>query len=1234
MNIIDQNKAAFYLNKALVPDSILIDGRTEEDRLGFLVNYATLINFYDINNTLSGDWAPFLLKDPIFLLAFISKTNIQKMRTLYLNTTLKLQYSVRKNESNEDNSNGLNQLLDQLTEAFMQIELWTYYMQKSEDIYDLKSYVIHEVKTDLSQYLWAILSLRERMHLSPLIKGIEPVKTYLFQNYDAEIWKESMNKIPYWKLLGLHKKFRKNKLKDIVEALLRVGNIVFTFLDQILDYSTIAYKNFKAKKSKFPDTILLRTFIKLLQVHQRQLNTISQKHLKFYYKDILKQTLKNAQPDTAFLCADLAKKNQTLQLMAGTFFNAGLDTKKSAIVFESTVNSNLNSAKVNAAYTLVKREMDDGHYGLFKEKITAPGVLKGEKDGKIKAWNTFGSLVGSKADEQVKLGVAFASPMLLLKEGKRTVQMDMVFKKSIDLTLFNRAKLYLSTQRKWLDVTELATAFDHGDLGISTTASFSLTLPPSTPGIAPFLKNPDGFKASWPLFKMEFTSFPDLADPPKFESLTVQTDVSEIKTFHLYNDYGVLSTKTPFQPLGPNPATNTSFIIGNAEIFSKPFYKLDITFNWKNLPKDFGAYYQQYNNYIAGEYNTLIKTPSRSFLDWLLHRKKTAPTLLDQTGPLNNTYFKVRFQLLQEGDWVDFYMDNSNDMPLIPIAPDKGSFPVEPITIPGTRPTENLFTTSGGILEDTSSFGYPPNQGLQNIIIPCPQLQNAPLKYNGDATFGFIRMLLSDDEMLGFGEKTYPKVVSAIALYNAMIIFDHQTKPVSAPNKPFTPKTSLFTANYSAAVTYNFDKGKKDYPLKCFYYTPFQKYLAYDRSSESNIDIPNVSICDELEEMDGFPLFPSFGHEGTLFLQMEDVAVPGELNLYFQMSQKYAANTSTTDGDINYRYLSQDTWKELHVVKDGTKGFRCPGIVKFSIPTDMSTTHTLMPTQYCWVAIGVKDNPDGYAQTAFLANNGFMVKRSGSNFLKNGMAPHIKSNIITEPKLSIPQISKLVQPFPSFGGKAAEDVSEFNKRVSTRLKTKDRLVSTEDFFRTVRQAFKDIYYAKLWYASPGKPELFLVKQVENTMLPNAFMPLVDSCMKQEIEQYLNDRTSSFSQIRISNFLPEYVSIKVEIVIGSAYGIEDMEKTINEALNIFISPWIASDDQQVQVDVGIKAIDVAACIKKIPGVVNVRQLVLQSWIDMMVQGPIIFQESEQYLTTEAPNGLFVSAMKHNLTILIE
>jgi len=623
MTLIDQNSALLSLDEALVPSATLIDGRTEADRLNFLSNFATLINFYDSTNTIHGNWAPFLLKDPVFLLASISKTNLSRIQSPFLNacTAIESRYlGAWDNKSKEDVAFCFNQLFDQLTHGFMQLEYWSRFMQLSEEDYDLKQYVLQQISSTFSAYFWAVLSLREYLFLSSAIEGIKRVNYYLFESYNEIVWKQNKGKSPYWEVLSMtgndsssnENNWELNPLgalsfpgdeTRIIEicfnTLSNIGEVVFNFLKTIIHNAPSELEKLKTKRTNYPDTLLLRTFVRLLQVQQTQLNGISQKHLTFYYSDILKQIKSTALPDAVFICATLAKNNAVFNLPSGTLFNAGTDAQKQPVLFTNSENISLNQAAITSTFTLISLPSANVN-SLYLENIATPGVLKQDEDGKTLSWGTFGD-ASPPASSLVKTGIAFASPLLLLREGRRTILLTMVFSEG-DVSELSTALFFLSTQSDWLPVKALVEFPKQktGDLSMSqSVAQITIDLDPSQAPIESFIKNPDGLNASWPMFKIQFPGLADPAHPLVLTDLTIKVTVSNVKALQLYNDNGDLSTKAPYQPFGPGSVQNSNFIIGSNEIFSKPLIGLYLTLTWdKSLPGDFCEYYQQYNYYL------------------------------------------------------------------------------------------------------------------------------------------------------------------------------------------------------------------------------------------------------------------------------------------------------------------------------------------------------------------------------------------------------------------------------------------------------------------------------------------------------------------------------------------------------------------------------------------------------------------------------------------------------------
>ena len=1250
---IDQNKALRIIEKSLIPGKSLIDGRSEMDRLNFLVKYASVINFYDRDNKQHGNWIPFLLKDPIFLLAYISKTKYADMHGLYLDTCQKLDFIFDKNiaADDEDTKNTIGQLIDQLIGIFKQIERWTYYMQNTDKKYDLKKYVIDGIKFDYSPYFWAILGLQDQLIIDHSIKMLSPVIYKEFESYDEKIWKEGKNVGPYWKVLELitpDKTFESLKdipLSNIYASLTMVGDKLFDFLKKSVLYSVKEFNQLKKEQSKFPDTVLLRVFVNLLEIQQQQLNAIAKKHLKFYYRDILKQRPNVASPDTVLIAANLAKTTEEFELLEGTLFDAGLDKDKNPILFESEGETNLNPAAITDVYTLYAPKDTKGYSKLLLKKIPDTAKVKKDANGKMQTWSTFGA--GDNANDKASsMGLAFGSPMLLLKEGKRKVTLTLTFTEAINFNVFTYGKFYFSTETNWLEIP-LQDKVPCEKNEISEQCVLTFNIDASEASIEAFKTNPDGLDCSWPMFKIAFDQFYSLSQPPVIKTIQIDVEVDKLKSFQLYNDQGSLSTAKPFKLFGSAPDVSSNFIIGSSEIFSKPFNYLVIQYEWDKLPdtKDFSNYYNQYNKYLDHIYDT-VKVDDGGFWHWLTSLGSSQDKDDENETTYNNTAFRVDFRRLEGGTWskfdVDFVKqtcdisqgeittctnydegatmstDSKNDDSLLMYGTGTGS---------GDTVADNELNAYSFFCYQQSNENLSSLKATQVPSYVMPNIQNLDLKYSDKSMAGFMKMSLFGPPS-GFGGDLYAKVVSAVSLYNAASISRPTTSTATlepSPNPPYIPTVNAFTAKYSATIEYELDGVPGGYPIQCFSYSLFQNYMSYDSSANDTAYIPNIddSINSDQSARNGVILFPSFKYNGSLFIGFENLVAPGEINLYFELARQLG-NTREDLNNLNYSYLSTNGWKKLNVLSDGTNNFSCPGIIKINTEENITTGGVVMPSNRYWFSISVV-KANAYAETAFLTTNGIQVTRAGTSYVKLKTKPKIESNVITKTYTAVPQITSVVQPFPSYGGTAAETKKMMNRRVSTRLKTKGRLRTSEDYFRMIKQKFLDVYYCKTSYNSISEvTTVYVVKEFDDWTDPNAFTPLVSTCTESEIHNFVNENSSPFSEITVSNFNLEFVVVNLNVTISSGLDEMQIQQRIGHSLDLFLSPWIKSDESQVSIDTPINTHQIIELIKNIDAVLEVTDVSFLTYILSEDGSTCTVIDKNVQVITPRKGSLFVSS----------
>ncbi len=126
-----------------------------------------------------------------------------------------------------------------------------------------------------------------------------------------------------------------------------------SFFSDIYDYENDKLKKDwlvrQMKDSKLPPHIaLLLSFFRLFRIQQDNLNTITERHLLFYYQDVLGFSLKKGYVGNSIVFLEIKNNQNEVFLPKGTVFNAGKDKYGKPISYVSKDDSVINRAKVNS----------------------------------------------------------------------------------------------------------------------------------------------------------------------------------------------------------------------------------------------------------------------------------------------------------------------------------------------------------------------------------------------------------------------------------------------------------------------------------------------------------------------------------------------------------------------------------------------------------------------------------------------------------------------------------------------------------------------------------------------------------------------------------------------------------------------------------------------------------------------------------------------------------------------
>lgn len=604
--VVNMQSSTSRFAQVLDPSSIKVDGRDNRDRLAFVSSYARLIQYYNHDNQLSGNWQSFFMKDPSILLAHISKTDYERYHSRFM----LLDQGLRQPPAGESESVFINQLCQLLKEMFATINQWVRFMELNTGVDHLQLFLKKKIRESLSGQLALLVALQQRLS-SATQQRVSAPDILFYRDFESVWYERAIN-------LSMLASANGGSIKPLVAALRRIYHIVFNVLMQAVEYATQAFYQTEDIPTRYPDTALMIVFSRLMASQQDEINKFGSKHLDFYYDRILHQSLRPAQPDQVFVSLKLADGVNSFSLPAGTLFRAGSYPDQTDILFCNEADEELNQAAISSAYTLYYDQSVPTAATLYLNSISTPDQVVRNQLQEIVTWEGFGNASGM----QVQQGFAFASPMLLLQGGLRTITINFTLDVK-SLPALADSQYYLSTAAGWFPVTLDKT---------STASTIVIVLQPSDPAIVAFKEGPDGYTSPWPMFKMMLGKSADLTSPPCLTEASITVQVDKFTQFSMANDAAPLPSTAPQQIFGAIPELGSHFYVGSNECFAKPLGSLTLTMNWDKLPADFCAYYLAYNRYLA--------PPS------------TSPAT-DPTGPFNNTAFMGQWNWLSQKSWQE-----------------------------------------------------------------------------------------------------------------------------------------------------------------------------------------------------------------------------------------------------------------------------------------------------------------------------------------------------------------------------------------------------------------------------------------------------------------------------------------------------------------------------------------------------------------------------------------------------
>lgn len=924
-----------------------------------------------------------------------------------------------------------------------------------------------------------------------------------------------------------------------------------------------------------PHLTLFITFLMLLENSKKRYNDLTKRHLDFYYNQILKINKLPATPDKVYLIFELAKNAVQEKIESKTGFDGGKDASGKIRNYYS--NNELIANKT--IVSLLKNVYND----VASKKIVASpiansydGLGKAFPDKHNTQWWPFGYIDNDPSTPELPdatLGFAVASPILSLAEGKRSIEMSFIFQNTLptiataDIT--KCLNLQLTTAKKWFQVPEIATS-----IAIKSGGQYITSVSGKVLKIA-FQLNEDVDSITDYNPKIYGEEFATDLPVAKFNIDTTKNNGYDIYKSLAKNKLESVTINIDVQNIQNMVLENDNGTINSV----KPF------FPFSTQPVIGSNFYIKYNEAFTKKWNNINvdllwkNTPA----DFKEHYKayKTSSVNTISTNTFKNSVLN------------------------------------------GTN-----FKTEGGIVTSNNYFQYKlsllSNNSWQNGEATTLFTSTNPFKtifsinnnnYRTDKN-GQLKLTLATSFLHNLYSKTYALALSS------------ENPDVVIPNEPYTPLAESLVLNYTASETTKFIAAELETlesvynknKAKLFHIHPFG-YTEEHSFLKSNLQYT--------EDKNSY-LLPTYCKGGELFIGLENVQELQQITLLFQVlegSENPETPSFSEKQKIEWSVLGNNEWRILDysdILLNETDNLLQSGILKFNLPKEATQNNTRLPKNYIWLKAKMHKKYDvvckitGIHSQAVLAT--FENNSNDLSHLKTGLEAGTISKLIQR----LSNVKSVTQPYNSFDYKPEESNEDYYRRVSERLRHKNRAITMWDYEHIILQEFPELYKVKCLnhtsetsFQSSGNVTLVVIPDTVNKNVFDIYQPRVSTATLNKVKNHVDQLNSLHVTTYVIN--PNYEEVTVDLKVKFKTGFDEnfYLQELNTDIIRFLSPWAFDKNIPITFGVSIHSSSLINYIEKL-GYVDFLQDV-----KLLKNGAL----SDKVVVPSNPKSILVSATNH-------
>ena len=1136
------------ISPALQPGYFNVDELVFEQLLAMAAEFAAQVNFYTLKNEIDGSWAEMFSADEAVIMAMILSTDMKRLESEFQSL-----YSA-----------GPEPLATYVLQWASRVNFWLSKLDR----------VSHQSGVALRQKLRAIVEEK----LAQALHNVAEINSRLKTTEQVSEAIDFSSFVHAWGVKQLNDNFVFPRASiasanDIKRQLRSEFYVFFNAISYLKTITPIYLQESLASQQHDPASGLFMVFLKLYEKAQRTINRFSQRHLDFYYQQMLQAKPRQALPESINLLLEAQHGSPMSLIEKGREFSAGKDAQLNDIVYCADTDLWLSDARVESLYSLylqqdelVAPESELGY--ATRLKVNQPQLPKPDESVST-AWPLFGEdkhATDNRHVSDAEIGFSIASPLLLLKEGQRRIELDISMEDMIkvdadtmttmlccsangaDFTklfgrLFSRYLLahagWLSADNKQKIITAAEALLSRG----SANEIVNLMQRDWQDLFHQLLKKVFCIKltteAGW--FEVhDYMVMPHdgdtSADTCGFKvCFSLGQEVESVVSYAAGLHGGKLDTELPLLQCCINPQSNffayslfTDLVIRNIDIDveAKGIKNLLAYNNHGQLDPSkpfapFGPLPTSNSYFVFGNFELAKKrlTELSLNLGW-----GELPTISGgfteyyrgYESDYHNDSFKVGFATLADGHWQPEATDAERQV--------------------------SLFET-----QQEAGQPKPDNVLKVNVLAyakPAATIDETDYGYDLGSRNGFFKLGLSEPDS-AFGHTEYPALLTRLLAENA-----RRKKSALIPNPPYTPILNSLSLDYRASGKINVAQKKPTEQSatseRVFHHHPFGTETVFPVAGDK-------PPC----------LLPQYHYQGNLFIALSAKQLSGAVTLFFHLSDDHGQEIAVDTPQVRWFYLVADKWKSLPAAKvlaDTTKGFLSSGLITLDIPVDIDRGNQVMPGDFYWLRVSAEQGLKGFSKCYSVHANALQVSR------KN-ISPAVPLQMLAtpakwQPMAAITGLGKIRQVGRSFGGRAGENDSEFKTRLSERLRHKNRASLPGDYERLILEHFPSVAKVKCFAnmvsshsaPAPGHVLIVVVPQIQEDSVSPCARAMISSVELSRIRSFIQAHSSAFVKFEVRN--PVYEQVQVRCTVKFSSGMSDAAwvKRMDQDIADYLSPW--------------------------------------------------------------------------------